>query len=137
MAKREAGNDRPLILDDVVVSLDRNHRGMIVDLLTSQFADRQVIFFTHDRDWYWYAELRHQLGGKQWGFKAPYETPELGIRWSEKTITVDEARANLKERPDSAGNDWYGRLSWRSGGKGEKNWNGRDHGGRVALALAR
>ena len=102
LAKREAGNDRPLILDDVVVSLDRNHRGMIVDLLTSQFADRQVILFTHDRDWYWYAELRHQLGGKQWGFKAllPYETPELGICWSEKTITVDEARANLKERPD-------------------------------------
>jgi wobble nucleotide-excising tRNase len=46
LAKREAGNDRPLILDDVVVSLDRNHRGMIVDLLTSQFADRQVILFT-------------------------------------------------------------------------------------------
>ena len=105
LAKREAGNDRPLILDDVVVSLDRNHRGMIVDLLKSQFADRQVIIFTHDRDWY--AELRHQLGGKQWDFKAllPYETPELGIRWSERTTSFDDARANLKDRPDSAGND--------------------------------
>ncbi|MET3910186.1 wobble nucleotide-excising tRNase [Bradyrhizobium sp. S3.3.6] len=61
LAKREAGNDRPLILDDVVVSLDRNHRGMIVDLLKEQFADRQVIIFTHDRDWY--AELRHELDG--------------------------------------------------------------------------
>jgi hypothetical protein len=99
LAKREAGNDRPLILDDVVVSLDRSHRGMIVDLLTSQFADRQVILFTHDRDWY--AELRHQLGRKRWGFKAllPYETPELGIRWSENTITFDEARANLGDYP--------------------------------------
>ncbi|MGA8616734.1 MAG: AAA family ATPase [Xanthobacteraceae bacterium] len=105
LAKREAGNDRPLILDDVVVSLDRNHRGMIVDLLKSQFVDRQVIIFTHDRDWY--AELRHQLDGKQWGFKAllPYETPELGIRWSERTASFDDARANLKDRPDSAGND--------------------------------
>jgi hypothetical protein len=105
LAKREAGNDRPLILDDVVVSLDRNHRGMIVDLLKSQFADRQVIIFTHDRDWY--AELRHQLDGKTWGFKAllPYETPELGIRWAERTTSFDDARANLKDRPDSAGND--------------------------------
>lgn len=105
LAKREAGNDRPLILDDVVVSLDRNHRGMIVDLLKEQFADRQVIIFTHDRDWY--AELRHQLDGKRWGFKAllPYETPELGIRWSHRTNSFDDARANLKDRPDSAGND--------------------------------
>jgi hypothetical protein len=105
LAKHEGANDRPLILDDVVVSLDRNHRGMIVDLLKSKFADRQVIIFTHDRDWY--AELRHQLDAKQWGFKAllPYETPELGIRWSERTTSFDDARANLKDRPDSAGND--------------------------------
>ena len=105
LAKREAGNDRPLIFDDVVVSLDRNHRGMIVDLLKEQFADRQVIIFTHDRDWY--AELRHQLDGKRWGFKAlmPYETPELGIRWSDRTNSFEDARANLKDRPDSAGND--------------------------------
>jgi hypothetical protein len=105
LAKREAGNDRPLILDDVVVSLDRNHRGMIVDLLKEEFADRQVIIFTHDRDWY--AELRHQLDGKLWGFKAllPYETPELGIRWSDRVNSFDDARANLKDRPDSAGND--------------------------------
>jgi hypothetical protein len=105
LAKREAGNDRPLILDDVVVSFDRNHRGMIVDLLKEQFADRQVIIFTHDRDWY--AELRHQLDGKRWGFKSllPYETPELGIRWSDRANSFDDARANLKDRPDSAGND--------------------------------
>jgi hypothetical protein len=105
LAKREAGNDRPLILDDVVVSFDRNHRGMIVDLLESQFADRQVIIFTHDRDWY--AELRHQLDSKRWRFKSlmPYETPELGIRWSDRTASFDDARAHLKDRPDSAGND--------------------------------
>jgi hypothetical protein len=40
MAKREADKDNPLILDDVVISLDRNHRGMIVELLQKQFADR-------------------------------------------------------------------------------------------------
>jgi hypothetical protein len=105
MAKREAASDRPLFLDDVVVSLDRNHRGMIVRLLEDRFAARQVIVFTHDRDWY--AELRQQLDDKRWGFKAllPYETPVLGIRWSDRTTTFDDARAHLKDRPDSAGND--------------------------------
>lgn len=105
MAKREVAHDRPLFLDDVVVSLDRNHRGMIVELLGAYFSGRQVVVLTHDREWY--TELRHQLDGKSWAFKAllPYETPDIGIRWSHKTTTFDDARAHLKERPDSAGND--------------------------------
>jgi hypothetical protein len=105
MAKREADKDRPLFLDDVVVSLDRNHRGMIVELLEKEFGGRQVVILTHDREWY--TELRHQLDGKGWAFKAllPYETPEIGIRWSHKTTTFDDARAQIEERPDSAGND--------------------------------
>ncbi len=105
MAKREADKDRPLFLDDVTVSLDRNHRGMIFDLLEKEFAGRQVIVLTHDRDWY--TELRQQLDAKEWTFKTllPYERPDIGIRWSHKTTTFDDARAQLKERPDSAGND--------------------------------
>jgi recombinational DNA repair ATPase RecF len=105
MAKREAATDRPLVLDDVVVSLDRNHRGMIVELLETQFADRQVILLTHDRDWY--AELRQQLDEKRWNCRAllPYESPTIGIRWSTKTTTFGDARKQLKDRPDSAGND--------------------------------
>jgi hypothetical protein len=35
----------------------------------------------------------------------PYETPNIGIRWSAKTSTFDDARAQLKDRPDAAGND--------------------------------
>lgn len=105
MAKREAGSDRPLFLDDVVVSLDRNHRGMIAELLEKQFSARQVVILTHDREWY--TELRQQLDANSWTFKAllPYETPDVGIRWSHKTTTFGDARAQLKERPDSAGND--------------------------------
>ena len=52
--------------------------------------------------------MRHQLeGNNNWAFKTllPYETPEIGIRWSHKTTTFDDARAHIKERPDSAGND--------------------------------
>lgn len=105
MAKKEADNDRPLFLDDIVVSFDQNHKGMIVELLGQEFSSRQVIIFTHDR--VWYSELRHQLDRTNWAFKVlrPYETPEIGIRLSEKTSTFDDARAHLAERPDSAGND--------------------------------
>ena len=65
-----------------------------------------MIILTHDREWF--TELRYQLGGNNnWGFKAllPYESPEIGIRWSHKTTTFDDARALLKERPDSAAAD--------------------------------
>ena len=105
MAKRERDTDGPIFLDDVVVSLDRNHRGMIVELLQKEFSERQVVILTHDREWY--TELRQQLDGNTWTFKTllPYETPDIGIRWSHKTTTFDDARAHIADRPDSAGND--------------------------------
>ena len=88
MAKQVADKTRPLFLDDVVVSLDRNHRGMIHKLIEEEFGDRQVVIFTHDREWY--TELRHQLGASnQWAFKTllPYESPDIGIRFSNRTTT--------------------------------------------------
>ena len=105
LAKREAHDDRPLILDDVIVSLDRHHRGLLIDVLLADFATRQVIILTHDREWY--TELRHRVAATGWLFFAllPYESPEIGIRWSHKTTTFDDARAHLDTRPDSAGND--------------------------------
>jgi energy-coupling factor transporter ATP-binding protein EcfA2 len=105
MAKRAEQSDRPLFLDDVVVSFDRDHRGMIVQILQDEFANRQVVVFTHDRDWY--AELRQQLDAKQWSFASllPYQTPLEGIRWAHKGATFGDARAQINNRPDSAAND--------------------------------
>jgi RecF/RecN/SMC N terminal domain len=105
MARRDGGTDRPIFLDDVVISLDRNHRGMVAQLLEDYFRERQVILFTHDRDWF--AELRQQLPENRWSFKSllPYDSPTVGIRWSHSTSTFDDARAHLETRPDSAGND--------------------------------
>jgi hypothetical protein len=104
IAKLDGDADRPVILDDVVVSLDRNHRGMIIELFKQLFDGRQLILFTHDREWY--AELRAQLPPKNWSFKTimPYETPLVGIRLSSKISTFDDARALLTTSPDSAGN---------------------------------
>lgn len=105
MAKRVADKGRPLFLDDVVISLDRHHRGMVAELLEKVFGMQQVVILTHDRDWY--TDLRHQLDSKRWIFKAllPYKSPEIGIRWSDKTTTFDDARDHLEDRPDAAGND--------------------------------
>jgi len=105
MAQRESTTDRPVFLDDVVVSFDREHRGMIAEILEQSFGTRQVIILTHDRDWF--TDLRFQLDNNAWNFKIllPYESPQSGIRWSDKTTSFDDARAFLKERPDAAGND--------------------------------
>lgn len=106
MAKQVANKEQPLFLDDVVVSLDRHHRGMIQGLLDKEFSDRQIVILTHDREWY--TELRQLLGGdNRWIFKTllPYETPDIGVRWSSRDTTFGDARARVEERPDSAGND--------------------------------
>ena len=79
---------------------------MVLDLLKKEFSDRQVVILTHDP--VWYTEMRHQLADDPgWVFKTllPYDTPDIGIRWSHKTTTFDDARAQVKERPASAGND--------------------------------
>jgi len=105
MAKREGGTDRPLVLDDVIVSLDRQHRASLVDVLQAEFGGRQVIILTHDREWY--IELKALPSGAAWTMQTllPYEKPELGIRWSHKTTTFEDARTLLSTRPDAAGND--------------------------------
>jgi len=102
MAKKD--NKTPVILDDVVVSFDRNHRGMVGTLLVKEFSDRQVILFTHERDWY--IDLKAQLDQKIWESKTlmPWESPEIGIRLSTRQFTFDDARASLQTSPDSAAN---------------------------------
>jgi hypothetical protein len=91
MAKK--GGNNPIILDDVVVSFDRNHRGMIGELLEKEFSDRQVLVLTHERDWY--IDLKRQLDSKTWDFKTlmPYQSPDIGIRFSLKQFGFDDARA--------------------------------------------
>lgn len=97
--------DTPIILDDVVLSMDRNHRGMVADLLENELSDRQVILLTHERDWY--IELTHLLKPPRWRHQMllPWESPEKGIKFQGHVTSFDLARAHLESRPDSAAND--------------------------------
>lgn len=94
----------PIILDDIVSSLDREHRGMLVDVLSDSFDDRQLILLTHDRDWY--TELRARLPQADWVFQTlrPWENPEIGLQWSTSLYTFDDARALVETNISAAGN---------------------------------
>jgi len=100
----DKAEDRPIILDDIVSSLDRGHRGMLVDVLLEDLGDRQVLLFTHDREWF--AELRARLPSAGWRFMPlrPWESPDVGLQWSASTDTFDDARALIAVRPEAAGN---------------------------------
>jgi len=95
---------RPIILDDVVSSMDREHRGMLAQVLAEDFGERQVILLTHDREWY--TELRWRLPARDWLFLTlrPWEDPHKGIQWSHSAYTFDDARSKIKTDPESAGN---------------------------------
>ena len=41
-----------LVLDDVLLSFDMSHRIPVLKLLQQEFADWQILLFTHDRVWY-------------------------------------------------------------------------------------
>jgi hypothetical protein len=105
MAARYGDGGTPILLDDVIVSLDRGHRGMVANLLHQEFADRQMLLFTHDRDWY--SDLRQQLSASSWTFREmlPYATPAQGIRWAGRSSSLGDARGYLATRADTAANE--------------------------------
>jgi energy-coupling factor transporter ATP-binding protein EcfA2 len=104
LAGLEPEEDRPIILDDIVSSLDREHRGMLIDVLMEDLDNRQVLLFTHDREWF--AELQDRLPTSGWKFMAlrPWESPDVGLQWSDSANTFDDARALIAVRPEAAGN---------------------------------
>lgn len=41
-----------IVLDDIMNSLDMGHRDTLLDLISQEFADYQIILFTHDLYWF-------------------------------------------------------------------------------------
>jgi energy-coupling factor transporter ATP-binding protein EcfA2 len=106
---KESGGDMPLLLDDIVTSLDREHRSNVADLLLAEFSDRQVILFTHEYEWF--VELKQRLPGR-WLFKTllPFDVPATGIRWSGAPHGFASARVLLDIDPKSAANSARGLM---------------------------
>jgi len=104
LANQQDTRDDPIILDDIVSSFDREHRAMLVDILLDDLSERQVLLFTHDREWY--TELTHRLPRKTWKFLAlkPWKSPEVGIQWSRSPYTFDDARELIDINPEACGN---------------------------------
>lgn len=104
LARLGGNKQRPIFLDDIVSSLDRWHRGNVTDLLLEDLTDRQVLLFTHDREWF--QELRVLLPTDSWKFLVlkPWSSPSIGLQWSVSEDTFDDARSLIDQNCESAGN---------------------------------
>jgi hypothetical protein len=74
----------------------------VIDLLKTEFADRQVLLFTHDHEWF--VQLRALLPAKSWTFckLLPWDSPEVGLRWAGSVTKLEEAREQLGTSPEIA-----------------------------------
>lgn len=72
------------VLDDVLVSFDRNYRLRLLELLDDEFVDYQIILMTHEE--YWYQMIKKKFPG--WVFKDLCWDFSTGIRF--KDIMFDQ-----------------------------------------------
>ena len=99
---KQVKDDTPIILDDVVISMDRGHRSQVAMLLEKEFADRQIILLTHDREWFF--ELTRFLKKPRWKSArlVPWGGPTTGIRIADQSEDFAKARANINVDPEDA-----------------------------------
>ena len=104
LANQDVVKENPIVLDDIVSSLDREHRGMVTKLLHSELANRQVILFTHDREWF--GELRGFLDSRRWKFFTlnKWISPQVGIEVLPTSHTFKDAEALIPTKCSSSGN---------------------------------
>ncbi len=102
MANQASAADRPIVLDDVVISFDREHRNRVAPLLEQHFAGRQVIVLTHDREWYF--ELQHMLDAKRWSFLKllSFDSPAVGLKFADQPIDWEKAKERVRSDPEDA-----------------------------------
>lgn len=110
---REDRKDWPVVLDDVVSSFDREHRGFLVDVLRDEFAERQVIVVTHYREWF--NELKGRLPHNRWKFTrlASWAGPSAGIRVINADDTFEEALEQVSSNPALAAGSARGIMDRR------------------------
>jgi len=104
LANQEQNRGHPIFLDDIISSLDREHRGMIADILKDELANRQTFLLTHDREWF--DELNRRLSRRDWNFYTlkKWTSPQEGIQVMPTHYTFDEAQSFLPDHTNSCGN---------------------------------
>lgn len=101
MAK-QSSEDQPIILDDVVISMDRAHRSNVLPLIESEFSGRQVILLTHDREWFFELQRRQPTKGWKHHRLRPFIDPETGIQFEEHGTDFANVRAKSSTDPGDA-----------------------------------
>jgi recombinational DNA repair ATPase RecF len=89
-----------LVLDDVLTSIDREHRRRVGELLFQEFADYQIVLTTHDEHWHDLLNSSAQAWGVQgkWTFVTVKSwTVESGPAFSEIDSSWEFVDAHLNE----------------------------------------
>ena len=103
--RREAAQNerfKVLILDDVLHSVDADHRDRIAKLLKREFTDHQIIIATHD--WHFFERLRAALGTNDFKYLAVTDWDiERGPITSDPSTDLD--RILSKEQRETKGHE--------------------------------
>jgi recombinational DNA repair ATPase RecF len=89
-----------LVLDDVLTSIDREHRRRVGELLFQEFADYQIVLTTHDEHWHDLLNSFAQAWGIQgkWAFVTVRQwTVDSGPAFSEVDSSWEFVDAHLNE----------------------------------------
>jgi hypothetical protein len=92
-----------LVLDDVIHSVDAEHRGRVARLLRTEFSDHQVLITTHDT--YFYDALRKALGASAYKYTLItgwdlVHGPMLGDPSTDLDVIVDRTNYGTRRSDD-------------------------------------
>jgi len=89
------------VLDDVLVSFDKNYRLRLLDLLEEEFSDHQIVLLTHEE--YWYQMARRKF--RDWISKEVNWSFVNGIRFLDQKDDLLERIAERHKKGEKVGND--------------------------------
>jgi len=99
-----------LVLDDIMHSVDANHRQNTANLIFKEFSDHQIIITTHDPLWFEYLKIASKKGGHNFAQKRiSMWTLETGPIWGdhlsnyEWLISNEEKYAKPADKVNKAG----------------------------------
>jgi len=102
VARRFMNTSGFIVLDDVVSSIDANHRRRLARVLKDEFGDVQFLLMTHDD--LWFEMLKGELPQAKWKFleTMPW-TPEEGVRLQSSPASIREEIQRCLDQNDVDG----------------------------------